>query len=343
MNEESQISATRIELVHEGRTADSGRVPVGELAMAMVGWDRLIHQAYWATKVGELVNRKRDFPTGLDSRVLAVRQGSVIVETAYWLAQSIADNSVGMILTAAVVKRNEIATACHTLGAFVATVLESKMKGEDKDLAIARLEATAKSVGLRHSRDVDESEAFLDSLSSSLERATVPLDTSAGLARLSVPSADVDIVVDERGRQFVKAAFPTPVINAAEDVIEAEIKFIRINRKTGTGLLKFTRPSTEAQVASQQYFRCLDDRMKRRSNLYTLAFHNVSSLRCRLQLRAYESGRRGHYWLLIGPVVENRESDELPFARVRGTAKLARKPRKTSKVPSQPRKRKRSQ
>lgn len=162
--------------------------------------------------------------------------------------------------------------------------------------------------------DREDTEDFAAALNTALDNATAPLDSSAAREVLSLKGQTVEIVVDDKGRQAIKVPFEPPTLDPdAEDVIEAAVKFVRINKKTGYGLLSFAKITDKSQLG-QQRFHCEDKSIRRRANQYTGSFHEDVPLVVKMQRKNYAADRRGHYWLILG-TANPTEEGLLPFAK----------------------------
>jgi hypothetical protein len=299
----------RIQLVFSGGAAEGGEIPMGELGQAMDGWERLLQISIGASETAELKVVPRDSMFRVQCIPTSIGPGSVIVEVVLWFANAAAQGIIGNAAHDAV--RRRLKRGLQIGRDFVNTLLAAKRENDDKDAAIARLEAVASTSGLRIPQDRDESEHLLDAVDAALVAATIPLESAAGQVALRVPGEPLSITIDSNGRHLIKMPFAEPMPVAGEVIDRAPVKFIRINKKTATGLLRFVRPNHPAQVASQQYFRCVDRAIRRPGNVYTGAFHKDVVLDVAIQLRAYDAHRKGHYWLVLGPAEPNPNGDDL--------------------------------
>lgn len=304
-----------------GNMAEGGELPASDLGASLIGWDRVLQLAYYTQETSALEPPKPGTSSRVYMHVQRVGKGSVLVIILIWF---------GLTALEGVISNRSDAVGLRLFKwtkKLVATHVDAKRKTKTLDGVVDRLEEAAKTEGIRFSNNREVSEDFATALNAALSNATLPLDSSAARSVLSLKGQDVDIVVDEQGRAAIRAPFEPPALDPdADDVIEAPVKFIRINRKTGYGLLQFVRPQDESQV-SQQRFHCDDKSIRRRANQYTGAFHHDTPIRVKLQRKAYQQSRRGHYWLIVG-TASAAEDDGGLFSSVRPP-----KPRKRGKKP----------
>lgn len=278
----------------EGKLADAGEVPAGELGLALQGWDRLLQMTFYAEQTNLLELPKPGTSFRIAFHVERVEQGSVLVLACIYFGTRAAEGIVGGRADALAVKLFRVC------GRFIKGLIRSKAEKGTLDATVDEVEAIAKDENIRVSKNREVTEDFATALNAAAANATVPLDSSAAKERLSIKGQDVDIVVDQAGRQAIRAGFDPPSLDPeADEVIEAPVKFIRINRKTGYGLFQFTRPKDESQVGMQR-FHCDDRAIRRRANQYTGAFHEDTSLTVKMQRKVWEQSRKGHYWLIVG-------------------------------------------
>ncbi len=292
----------------DGELAETGEIPAFELGAALQGWDRFLQISFYAYQSADLQLPKAGTSNRVDFRVRRVRKGSFVVDATIELGGIIAAGVIGNAAYDAIKK------FWGWSALLVKTHVKAKRERRTLDGVVEELERVAHSTDIRVSVDREHTEDFAAALNSALDNATVPLDSSAAREVLSVKGQDIQIVLDHAGRQAIATGFEPPTLDPdAEDVIEAPVKFIRINKKTGYGLLSFVRITDKSQLG-QQRFHCQDKSIRRRANQYTGSFHEDLPLVVRMQRKNYSTERRGHYWLLLGTA---KPSDEgmLPFSK----------------------------
>ncbi len=284
-----------VTLTFYGRIADQGEMPAAELGVALQGWDRLLQLAYYSQHASILEVPKPGTSFRVEFHVRRISKGSLLVSAVLWIANSAGSELVGEGAKVALGKLVKWASK------MIKAHIEAKSVQRTLDGAVDAIDAVARGEGIRVSKNRVDSEDFATALNTALMNATVPLDSSAAKQVLSLKGQVVDIVIDDNDRVALRAPFEPPALDPnAEPVIEVPVKFIRINRKTGSGLLTFIRPTDESQLG-QQRFRCEDKSIRGRANNYTGAFHEDTALVVRVQRKAYEKTRHGHYWLIVGP------------------------------------------
>lgn len=282
-------AAFRLEF--RGGPADAGEMPASELADALQGWDRLIQLAMYAQLRAEL-----DVPTAshagdIELRVRRVDRGSVIVDAVVWMADNIAGEVFATLATAGAIK------AWPWIKDLWRTQIEVRQSNGTEDDLIQEIEKlAAKDYAIRVAKNREKSEKFVSSLSAAVSNASTPLESSATEMKALV-GKDTPLAVTRADRRIIMTPLMPPAIEPDEGVIEARVRFIRINKSTGKGLFQFVHPRDETQVATQR-FHCVDASIRKRANQYTGAFHHDTGLLVRLQRKAYEVGRHGHYWLM---------------------------------------------
>lgn len=293
--------AIPIELRFEGGLADEGELPALDLANALQGWDRTIQLAYFSYQQAHLVLPDARTNIRSDLRIRTVGRGSIVVDGVVWLTDAVGQGLVGGGAIAAFIWGRKL----------IASYLAAKRRGGTLDAAVNEMEALAKDENVRVHRNREQSENFVASLDNALSYATVPLDSSVGRELLRTKGQAVEIAFDRSDRAVIRRPFDPPSLDPeADPVITAPVRFVRINKKTGTGLFQFVRPMDESQLG-QQRFHCDDKSMRRRGNVYTGSFHVDEPLVVQMQRKAYETSRHGHYWLIVGAVQSPEQADTL--------------------------------
>jgi hypothetical protein len=291
---DTQSDAYELTIKWDGALADTGEIPAAELGAALQGWDRFLQLAFYSYQSSDLQIPKPGTTMRVDFRVRRVRKGSFVVDASITLGGIIATGVIGNAAYDAIKK------VWGWSVVLVKTHIKAKRERKTLDGVVEELEAVAKQNEIRVSVDREDTEDFAAALNAALDNATAPLDSSAAKEVLSLKGQTVEIVVDEAGRQAIKLPFEPPKLDPdADDVIEAPVKFIRINKKTGYGLMSFVRPADASQL-SQQRFHCEDKSIRRRANQYTGSFHEDVPLVVKMQRKNYATERRGHYWLILG-------------------------------------------
>ncbi len=292
----------------DGELADTGEIPATELGAALQGWDRFLQLSFYSYQSSDLQIPKTGTSIRVDFRVRQVRKGSFVVDASITLGGIIAAGVIGNAAYDAIKKMWEWSVV------LVQTHIKAKGERKTLDGVVEELEKVAKANDIRVSIDRQDTEDFAAALNTALDNATVPLDSSAAREVLSLKGQTVEIVVDGKGRQVIKAPFEPPTLDPdAEDVIEAAVKFVRINKKTGYGLLSFVRATDKSQLG-QQRFHCEDKSIRRRGNQYTGSFHEDVPLVVKMQRKNYAADRRGHYWLILG-TANSTDEGLLPFPK----------------------------
>lgn len=304
---EARSGPYEITIKWEGALADSGEIPAAELGAALQGWDRFLQLAFYSHQASYLQLPKSGTDLRVDFRVRRVRKGSFVVDASITLGGIVA---TGVIGNAAY---DVIKQVWSWSGVLVKTHIKAKRERKTLDGVVEELEAIAKQHDIRISQNREDTEDFAAALNASLDNATAPLDSSAAREVLSLKGETLEIVVDDAGRQAIRLPFEPPQLDPdADDVIEAPVRFVRINKKTGYGLMSFVRPSDASQLG-QQRFHCEDKSIRRRANSYTASFHEDVPLEVRMQRKNYAKERQGHYWLILGTAKTSAEGF-LPFA-----------------------------
>lgn len=295
IDDESTLSrGYGLTLTFEGKLAEDGQLPAAELGAALQGWDRLLQLAVYSHESATLAVPKSGTGFRVEFRVRRVSKGSFLVDAMIFVGLAAAAGITGNRADAVVLRVWKWAST------LVKTHIRAKRNKGTLDAVVDDIEAVAQAEDIRPSKNREESEDFVTALNSALDNATVPLDSSAGREILSLKGKALDIVIDEAGRTAIRAAFDPPTLDPeADDVIDAPVKFIRINRHTGKGLLEFVRPADESQLGHQR-FHAEDRAIRRRANQYTGAFHHDVPLMVKMQRKAYAVQRHGHYWLIVG-------------------------------------------
>jgi len=292
----------------DGELAANGELPAAELGAALQGLDRVLQLAYYSQQTTKLELP----PSGTSSRVLfrvrEVRKSSYIVEASIVAGGIILNSVLGNA------SYDAIKGLWNWSATLITTHIKAKRERKTLDGVVEEIEKVAKSNGIRISVDRVDTEDFVTALDNALDNATVPLESSAATEVLSLKGQAIDIVIDKKGRQAIRMPFEPPALDPdADEVIEAPVKFVRINKKTGYGLMSFVRPSDASQVP-QQRFHCADKTIRRRANQYTGSFHTDVPLVVKMQRKNYAAERRGHYWLILG-TANPVEDEMLPFAK----------------------------
>ena len=293
---QGDAEAAEFQLVFDGGVAARGEIVAGELAAALQGWERLLELSFYSYHTASLELPPVGTGFGVEMRIRRVRRGSVIIDVVLWFG----DHAAGGLISTGVVLAG--IKAWPWVAGLVRAHLDSKAHRGTEDAAIEDIERLANEYLIRVSRNRQDSERFVSAVNSSLGDATAPLDGSAERATLLPSNGEIRISLDRADRRIITAPFEPPALEDDDaSIIEAPIRFIRINKQTGYGLFQFVRPAGESQVATQR-FRCTDARMRQRANPYTGAFHEDAALVVRMQQKGYTPGRRGHYWLITLPV-----------------------------------------
>ncbi len=290
-----------------GKLAEDGEIPAAELGAALQGWDRFLQIAFHSYRSSSLKLPIAGKSTQMEFRVQRVQKGSFVVEAALVVGGVFLNSFLGNA-------PYELMKKAWTWSVLLAkTHIHAKRERNTLDGVVEELERVAGANDIRVSVDREDSEDFAAAINGALDNATIPLDSSAAAEALSMDGQAVAIVVDESSRQAIKIPFEPPRLDPdAEDVIEAPVKFVRINKKTGYGLLSFTRITDKSQLG-QQRFHCQDKSIRRRANQYTGSFHEDVPLMVKMQRKNYAAERRGHYWLILG-TASPATDDLLPFA-----------------------------
>lgn len=282
------------ELILSGRLADEGQIELSDLGAALQGWHTLVQLAFFTSETTKLELPPPGTAYRLELRVTALHEGSLILNVVAWLGSHAAQGLVGNRFDAACVH------AFKWLQDIVSSFLTLRRAKPETtiDDVTTTVERAAKSHGIRIAKDREVSVLYSQAIHAALQNATVPLDSSAGQALLRMSGADLEIEIDEGGRALIRAPLAEPVIDATVgEIIEGDVKFVRINKKTLHGLMNFVHPQDESQV-SQQRFVCTDKTMRKRANVYTRAFHEDTPLTIRAQLMAYEAAAGWHgFWI----------------------------------------------
>ncbi|MDX2132862.1 MAG: hypothetical protein SFY69_12500 [Planctomycetota bacterium] len=292
--ETQEAPGFQVTLTFDGELADRGELPAAELGAALQGWDRFLQLAYYSQETSVLELPKSGTSFRVEFHVRKISKGSFLVDATLWFGVAAVGGIIG----------NRADAIANKLWEWSSKIIKAhiKAKREKKTLdgVVAELETLAKAESVRVSKNREDSEDFATAVNTALTNATVPLDSSAAKEVLALKGQAVDIVIDQNGRAAIRAPFDPPALDPeADPVIDAPVKFIRINKKTGYGLFQFVRPQDESQLG-QQRFHCEDKAIRRRANQYTGSFHEDIPLKVRMQRKAYETSRHGHYWLIVG-------------------------------------------
>lgn len=277
----------------EGVRADAHEVDAAAFGQSLLGLQRFLQLSHASYHKSALKVPVVGGTHTIRLRLRTVTSGSVQAEIGMYLLDAAVQGVIAAIAWEMILQTWNWSRKLHSQ---MIHVKRSKLSLES---AVEVFEGLAKSEGIGISRDRGESEEFVESLSSALIATTEPLESSAAKQVLSIPGHTTDIVTDSRGRFAICMPFAATEVSDDEPVIEVPVKFIRINKKTGRGIMSFVRPSDESQM-NEQRFLCEDRSLRRRANPYTGAFHHDDALVVRTQRRAYEKNRRGHYWLILG-------------------------------------------
>lgn len=290
-----------------GNYVDQGEMPLGDLGQALWGIERLTQIFIHTSRASTLSLPRR----GLQQyrlQVRGIRNGSLIVDAGLYVADQTLATVVGTAGLGLLVFGWKWGTKV------VSSYLKSKLRGTTFDGFVTSLESAASEEDIRIKVDRRASERVAIAVDHALTQATVPLDSAAALQEMRVAGRDVNIVLDSDGRQAILRPFAPPSLEPDSDaIIEAMVRFIRINKTTGNGLMQFVNPQDESQVGTQR-FHSDDNSISSRANAYTGAFHQDSPLRVHLQRKNYGEGRHGHYWLIVGTAEAERQG-MLPFPR----------------------------
>jgi hypothetical protein len=304
---DTRSDAYELTITWQGGLAESGEIPAAELGRALQGWDRFLQLSFYSYQSSDLQLPKAGTTMRVDFRVRSVRKGSFVVDASVSLGGMILSGVVGSAAFEVVKK----VWGWSVL--LVQTHIKAKRERKTLDGVVEELENVAKAFEIRVSPDREDTENFAAALNTALDGATTPLDSSAAREVLSLKGQPLDIVVDDDGRQAIRVPFEPPTLDPeAEDVIEAAVKFVRINKKTGYGLLSFARPTDKSQLG-QQRFHCEDKSIRRRANQYTGSFHEDVALVVKMQRKNYADNRRGHYWLIFS-TASPADEGLLPYA-----------------------------
>lgn len=284
----------QVTLTFDGELADRGELPAAEIGAALQGWDRFLQLAYYSQEAAILELPKSGTSFRVEFRVRRISKGSFLVDASLWFGAAAVGGVIGNRADALAKKLWEWS------GKVIKAHIKAKREKKTLDGVVDELEKIAKTEEIRVSKNREDSEDFATAVNTALANATMPLDSSAAKEVLALKGQAVDIVIDQNGRAAIRAPFDPPALDPdADPVIDAAVKFIRINKKTGYGLFQFVRPQDESQLG-QQRFHCDDKSIRRRANLYTGSFHEDTPLKVKMQRKAYETARHGHYWLIVG-------------------------------------------
>lgn len=273
----------------DGDLAETGEIPAPELGAALMGWDRFLQLSVYSFQSASLQLPKAGTSMRVDVRVRRVDKGSFIVVAGLWFANQATNGIVGNAAYDGVKK------IWAWTAELVKTHIKAKRERKTLDGVVEEIERAGRANGIRPSVDRQDTEDFAAALDSALYNATAPLDSSAASEVLALKGQAVEIVIDREGRQSIRLPFEPPTLDPdADDVIEAQVRFVRINKKTGYGILNFVRP-TDASQLGQQRFNCEDRAIRRRANQYTGSFHEDTPLLVKMQRKNYSSDRHGHY------------------------------------------------
>lgn len=296
----------------DGELAANGEIPASELGASLQGWDRFLQLAYYSQQTTRLQLPPSGTIARIELNVREVRRGSFEIELWMKVAGGIVLS--GVLGNAAY---DSIKALWKWTSALVKTHIDAKRQRKTLDGVVEDLEALAKQNEIRISVDREDTEDFAAAIDSALDNATVPLDSSAATEVLTLKGQTLDIVIDKDGRAAIKMPFEPPALDPdAEEVVEAAVRFVRINKKTGSGLMSFIRPADASQVP-QQRFRCADSTIRRRADPYTGSLHTHVPLVVKMQRKNYSPDRRGHYWLILGTATP-ADHELLPFKKSEG-------------------------
>ncbi len=285
--------ALQLTLRFDGSMASRNEIPAAELGLALQGWDRFLRLAYYSHESGRLCLPPIDTQYRIELNVRRVTSGSVLVDATLYIAGAVVSGIIGNVATDGAKK------FWRWSSALVKTHIRAKREKQTLEGVVAEIEELASHNDLQVEKDREKSEDFVTVVNSALDAATVPLDSAAAKEILAMKGQEVEIEIDRRGRTAIRAPFRPPTLDSdADAVIEAAVRFIRINKKTGTGIMQFVRPQDDSQTGHQR-FHAEDPAIRRRANQYTRAFHRDEPLTIRAQRKAYDANRRGHYWLIV--------------------------------------------
>jgi len=288
-----ESSCIPIQIMFSGGGADSNAIPAQDLGLALQGLNRTLQIAFYSYESASIILPKPNTTFRSEYRIQRIRPGSVITDGLMWLGENAA---IGVVQGTAFAGSVAFWKYKKKL---IELLIRYKTNDLTLDQAVDSLENDLEIDNIRHDRNRIKTEDFISELYRSLNQATTPLDTAAATEVLSVKGQDLDIVIDKNGRQAIKKPFaPTGYDPEADPIIEADIKFIRINKQTGNGIMQFSRPTDESQMGHQR-FKCDDKSIRSSGNDYTYSFHTDKPLNVVAQRKAYDRSRRGHYWLIL--------------------------------------------
>ena len=298
-NDEYRLAFT---LKYDGGLAARGEVPAAEFAQSLQGWDRLLHLAMHAHALGRLEPIPQGAARISELRIEGARKGSFLVNAALFLGGAAAAGIIG----------NGAYDLAKRGWPWAAAMLRSQVdlrrKRVTEDEAIDEIERLAREHNLRVTRNRENSERYLASVSSSLGDATALLQSSAASVQATLTEVEVPIIITQTDRSALMTPYEPPTLDPEDQgVISTAVRFIRINRRTGNGTMEFLAPKEPSQFGVQR-FRCIDPMIRRRANRYTGAFHLDTPMVVKMQRKGYEQGRRGHYWLIAG-LAEDQSHD----------------------------------
>lgn len=228
-------------LYFDGEIAESGEIPAGQLGTSLQGWDRFFQLAMYSHESAQLTLPKSGTELRVELRVRRVSKGSFLVTFVLWIGDKALDGIIGA-------KAEKVLDRVWRWGCgLFQTQLKAKEKGRTLDASVDAIEAFARAQNVSPSRNRRDSEDFVSALNAAMGNATAPLDSAAGRELLQLKGHDLVIGADQAVRAVIRAPFAPPEIDPdAEPVIEARVRFFRINKNTGNGSFEFTDPQDQS-------------------------------------------------------------------------------------------------
>ena len=319
----ANASDGKLLIKYSGRLADTGSLSLVEYTESLMGWRRFFQVAgelYLRSKSDKL--KRLSGAELLEIRIVAERPGSYEVIIAFILGQAIG-GMIGGRADAALVAicrhlmgwyrriiKQHIQTKTQTTNVEEIVKALERLCGENgvelessvdvsKDQFGASYPVISKTMTEEEGDDAPENDrvskarVLVETVDEALKSATCPLDSSCNKISV-IPEGEQPLgVFGQHEREVLQKPLSLPLPEGTWN--PATIKFVRINRRTGSALISFENEPTSEK--GSHYSRIVDESFRQSGdNVYTQAFNKDVSLKVWVRQIGPRPGRLNFQW-----------------------------------------------
>lgn len=261
-----------------GGDADNGQLQTTDLTAALHGLQTSLRLSASSYLFGHAVSDRTAKPADLRLYLVGARRGTFILDVA-------ANYSGELLLLSTVAaynKRKEIFRFLKNMIRSHLKVKESLEVTKANAIEQIRLLVAQASMNMLEPHDVDVDREFVNDFDQAVRNIAKPLRHNVSITISQGDSPDT-LVLSGNDRIVANRPFePSDYPVGLHEVIEADVKLIRIHRDTRNGMMEFVAiydPRFERLPSGHRYCVIKDSALDEPGDPYTLALHKSSSIR----------------------------------------------------------------